>query len=86
MDVKEHNSHELAPSKTKIFHKFNDYLDMTNISFTIRCKTMWSKIAYFCYEAHQRKTYDGCLRAQRQIISYTWGCGLYRGPLGASAG
>ena len=50
------------------------------------CKTKWSKIAYFCYEAHQRKTYDGCLRAQRQIISYTWGCGIYRGPLGASAG
>ena len=35
LDVKEPNSHELAPSKTKIFHKFNDYLDMTNISFTI---------------------------------------------------
>ena len=65
------------------------YLDKSQgkaVGFDSRCKTKWSKIAYFCYEAHQRKTYDGCLRAQGQIISYTWGCGIYRSPLGASAG
>ena len=49
------------------------------------CKTKRSEIAYFCYEAHQRKTYGGCLRVQRQILSYTRGGGMCESPLNANA-
>ena len=48
------------------------------------CKTKRSEIAYFCYEAHQRKTYCGCLRAQRQILCYTRCGGMCGSPMNAN--